>query len=127
MKNFVVISAIASLALIPALAGANDSSHPKTEAKALTGCLGGPNSEGAYTLKTGSKRVEVGGSADLKKHVGHEVKLTGTWAKASDIGEKETSSEKGEKKEHHFKVDSIEHVSDSCSAKDAESGMKSGH
>jgi hypothetical protein len=96
----------------------------------LTGCLSGPNEEGAYELKRGKRTVEVGGLDDLSKHVGHEVKLHGSWAKSgSEIGEKEEkgeSAEKGggtkkgegaeEKGERHFKVTSIDHVSDTCKA-----------
>ena len=85
----------------------------------LAGCLSGPNSEGAYVLKHGKKEVEVGGSDELSKHVGHMVKLHGTWAKSgAEIGEKaeaaagkEANEEKGER---HFKVTSIDHVADTC-------------
>ncbi|MGH9566098.1 MAG: hypothetical protein ACRD4I_08955, partial [Candidatus Angelobacter sp.] len=77
----------------------------------LTGCLSGPNDEGAYLLKRGKKEVEVGGMDDLSKHVGHEVKLHGSWAKSgSEIGEKEGSDQsaaaagkKGSAAERHFK------------------------
>lgn len=97
----------------------------KGSAATLTGCLSGPNDEGAYVLEHGSKKVEVGGNDELSKHVGHTVKLHGTWSTESAIGEKE-SSEKGEAKEgkegkeekgeRHFKVTSIDHVSDTCQA-----------
>lgn len=101
----------------------------------LTGCLSGPNSEGAYELKSGKKEVEVGGLDDLSKHVGHKVRLHGAWAKSgSEIGEKEGNEaaekkegkeekgEKGEKGERHFKVASIDHLSDTCPAGAAEKG-----
>jgi hypothetical protein len=89
----------------------------------LTGCLSGPNDEGAYVLERGKRKVEVGGNDDLSKHVGHTVKLHGMWAKSGEeIGEKE-GAEKGEAKggneekgERHFKVSSIDHVSDTCKA-----------
>lgn len=84
---------------------------------ALTGCLSGPNQEGAYELKSGSKEVEVGGLDDLSKHVGHKVRLHGSWVKSgSEIGEKESaeSKEKEQKGERHFKVASIDHVADTC-------------
>ena len=89
----------------------------------ITGCLGGPNSEGVYTLKTAKHEVEVGGTDELSKHVGHEVKLHGSWAKSGTaIGEKEEASATGENKEgkeekgeRHFKVSSIEMVSEKCS------------
>jgi hypothetical protein len=97
----------------------------KGGAGTLTGCLSGPNDEGAYVLEHGSRKVEVGGNDELSKHVGHTVKLHGTWSSGSAIGEKESSetkesSEKSEGKEEkgerHFKVTSIDHVSDTCQA-----------
>lgn len=91
----------------------------------LTGCLSGPNDEGAYLLKSGKKETEVGGLDDLSKHVGHKVRLHGSWAKSgTEIGEKESSESKGkeEKGERHFKVASIDHISDTCAAGAAEKG-----
>jgi len=91
----------------------------------LTGCLSGPNDEGVYELKSGKKEVEVGGLDDLSKHVGHKVRLHGSWTKnGSDIGEKESSESKGkeEKGERHLKVASIDHISDTCAAGAAEKG-----
>jgi hypothetical protein len=108
--------------------GTEHAAHKKGAGKSttLTGCLSGPNSEGVYELKRGSHTVEVGGLDDLSKHVGHEVRLHGSWAKSTEIGEKEQTGEhkdaaedkaKGmseEKGEHHFKVTSIDHISDTC-------------
>jgi hypothetical protein len=94
----------------------------------LTGCLSGPNDEGAYELKSGKKEVEVGGLDDLSKHVGHKVRLHGAWAKSgAEIGEKENEASeakegKEEKGERHFKVASIDHISDTCPAGAAEKG-----
>ena len=94
----------------------------------LTGCLSGPNDEGAYELKSGKKEVEVGGLDDLSKHVGHKVRLHGAWAKSgAEIGEKENAASeakegKEEKGERHFKVASIDHISDTCPAGAAEKG-----
>ena len=91
----------------------------------LTGCLSRPNDEGVYELKSSKKEVEVGGLDDLSKHVGHKVRLHGSWTKnGSDIGEKEGSESKGkeEKGERHFKVASIDHISDTCPAGAAEKG-----
>jgi len=115
MKRPSILAVIFSLAFVPALV-ANESHHDKSAASTLTGCLSGPNDEGVYTLKTATaKSVEVGGSADLKSHVGHKVKLTGSWAKSgTEIGEKEKTTEKAEKGERHFKVTGIEHISDTC-------------
>lgn len=102
--------------------GTDKKMHKKgTGGAMLTGCLSGPNSEGTYVLKHGKKEVEVGGNDDLSKHVGHMVKLHGAWAKSgSEIGEKEEAGTSGgkegkeEKGERHFKVSSIDHVSDTC-------------
>ncbi len=84
----------------------------------LSGCLSGPNAENAYVLTNGRHRkgVEVGGLDELKDHVGHQVKLTGMWAKSgADIGENEPAG-KSEKGERHFKVTKVTHVADSCTA-----------
>jgi hypothetical protein len=82
----------------------------------VTGCLSGPNEEGAYVLTSGRHKIEVGGNDELKNHVGHKVTLTGDWASAADIGENEAAAknEKGEKGERHLKVTSIKMVSESC-------------
>ncbi|HET9182896.1 MAG TPA: hypothetical protein VFP59_12235 [Candidatus Angelobacter sp.] len=85
----------------------------------IRGCLSGPNDEGAYVLTRGKRKIEVGGNDDLSKHVGHEVKLHGTWGTASDIGEKEAAAggdNDNEKGHRHFKVASIDHISDTCKA-----------
>lgn len=121
-----------------AQAGAGDQSmdkkaSPKKGAAGsamLTGCLSGPNDEGVYELKSGKKEVEVGGLDDLSKHVGHKVRLHGAWAKSgAEIGEKENAAGeakegkgKEEKGERHFKVASIDHISDTCAAGAAEKG-----
>jgi hypothetical protein len=107
----------------------------KSSAKAggehqVTGCLAGPNAEGVYTLTNGqyTKGLEVGGNDDLKNHVGHKVKLMGTWASAADIGEKAEAGagekKENEKAEKHLKVSSITHVADTCAAPTAKKGKK---
>lgn len=96
----------------------------------VTGCLSGPNADGAYVLTNGryKKGLEVGGSDELKNHVGHEVKLTGTWASASEVGEKEgetaAKGEKSESKQKHMKVSKIDHVSETCTS--AKAGKSKG-
>lgn len=100
-------------------------SKKKSTGAILTGCLSGPNQEGAYELKSGKKEVEVGGLDDLSKHVGHQVRLHGSWVKSgAEIGEKESSEgkEKGEAAERHFKVASIDQVSETCPAGAGEKG-----
>lgn len=93
-----------------------------TKEHTVTGCLGGPNADGAYVLTNGryKKGLEVGGSDELKNHVGHEVKLTGTWASASDMGETgggtTAKGEKSESKQKHMKVSKVEHISETCTS-----------
>jgi hypothetical protein len=133
-KTLSISASILSLALLPALALAGEDAAKSGKSTTLSGCLSGPNTEGAYTLKTGAKDVEVEG-ADLKGHVGHEVKLTGTWTKtASDMGTKTETSGTAEKKHQqgHFKVTNIQHVSETCTTKgstksESDSGKKSGY
>lgn len=70
-------------------------SHMK--GSSIKGCLGG--SEGNYTLMHGKKTYNVSGdTAQLKEHVGHEVKLMGT--KEGDT----------------FNMTSVKHISDTCTA-----------
>jgi hypothetical protein len=113
-------------------------SHAKSgmgKESTITGCLSGPNDEGAYVLTTkAGHKIETGGLDDLKSHVGHEVKVTGTWASGKDIGENESAEkgekgekgEKSEKGEKHLKATAITHVSDTCTAASATGKKKSG-
>jgi hypothetical protein len=90
----------------------------------LTGCLSEPNGEGGYVLTNGrhKKGVEVSGRNELKKHVGHKVKLMGTWVDSgAEIGEKEDAAVEKKRKdgkqeaaEKHFKVAKVSMVADSC-------------
>lgn len=83
----------------------------------VTGCLSGPNEDGLYVLTNGryKKGLEVGGNDQLKEHVGHEVKLTGTWASESELGAKENATEKkAESKEKAMKVSNIQHLASTC-------------
>src|SRR5262245_14200105 len=94
------------------------SHHDKSSGKehSVTGCLSGPNAEGAYELTSGKHKVELSGSDELKNHVGHKVTVTGNW-EASEAGATQAAAqkgEKGEKGEKHMKVDTIKMVSESC-------------
>lgn len=97
----------------------------------LTGCLNAPNEEGAYTLVNHRYQhgVVVGGNDELPKHVGHEVKLTGTWASAKDIGVDTGKQPQAGKqmayKLKHFKVDSIQHIAETCKMKPGRTKQKS--
>jgi hypothetical protein len=132
-----LIWAVAAILVLGCFAVAQNSQGSEGKQSSISGCLSGPNQEGAYELKTKSHSVEVGGTDELKNHVGHEVKLTGSWAKSgTEIGENEAAEkheaaeknegmekkEAGEKgeghggHERHFKVDKIDHVASSCPA-----------
>ena len=113
-------------------ATAQDQGTPNNGQTTVTGCLSGPNDEGAYVLKSSNGHAfEVGGNDQLKQHVGHTVKLSGNWVKSgAEIGENESAekNEKSEGSEHrgvaerHFKVTDIHHISDSCSQTGGKSG-----
>ncbi len=87
----------------------------------MTGCLSGPDADGDYLLKNGTYRkgMEVAGMDDLKAHVGHKVKLTGTWVKESPEAEaKEAKGKKGEKEadEKQFKASKVAMIAETCTA-----------
>jgi hypothetical protein len=115
-------------------AAAQTPSTAKSGQTSVTGCLSGPNDEGAFVLKPAKGRAfEVGGNDQLKEHVGHTVRLTGNWVKSgSEIGENESAeqNEKHEGTEHHgvaerhFKVADIHHISASCSQAGATGGTQ---
>jgi hypothetical protein len=124
-RSISVIAVFVTVSIFSAAAQEKGSTTKKQTT--VAGCLSGPNSEGAFVLKPSKGRAfEVGGNEQLKSHVGHSVKLTGTWAKSgAEIGENESGEknvEKHESSEHegvaerHFKVSTIQHVADTCSA-----------
>lgn len=103
--------------------------------KTLTGCVAQEQGENEFMLRTGSKRnIELETSEDLKPHVGHTVKVTGTWDLAADkseakggadaMGHKDMEGKEGAEhkemgehkgmREHHFKVSKLEMVSETC-------------
>ena len=82
----------------------------------LTGCLAKDASGSGYMLTNGryKKGVEVKSSEDLSAHVGHEVKLMGTWEKPSS-GEAGGAGAKGETM-RTFNASGVNHISDTCKA-----------
>lgn len=125
MLSRMLLTTLALTLLCSIVTAAQSQTAKDASQTTVTGCLSGPNDEGAYVL-TQSKghAIEVGGNDQLKEHVGHTVRLTGSWAKSgSEIGENESAekNEKAEGSEHrgvaerHFKVTDIHHISDSCS------------
>jgi hypothetical protein len=100
-------------------AGTEHKGHHDGGTKTVTGCLSGPNAEGNYVLTSKKgKTVEVAANDALKEHVGHEVKLTGSFASASTMG---ATSTKAESKEKHFTADKVDMVSESCTKPSAKS------
>ena len=67
----------------------------------LTGCLSSP-AAGSYTLTNGHYKsgVSVTGPDELKSHVGHQVRMKGTWSE--------------DKKS--YKAEAVSMVADSCPA-----------
>jgi hypothetical protein len=130
MKRALLLASAALVVVVATGVATADNMAGKSKPATVTGCLSGPNEEGVYVLKTKTTKVEVGGLADLKDHVGHEVKLTGNWASAEAIGEKEEASaksdakthaehEKKEAREKHLKVTSIQHIAETCKTGEA--------
>lgn len=133
ISRMLVAGGVVALTLTVTAAGQTNSTTNNGQTT-VTGCLSGPNSEGAFILKPAKGRAfEVGGDEQLKEHVGHTVRLTGTWVKSgSEIGENESAekNEKSEGSEHHgvaerhFKVTDIHHISASCSQAGATGGTQ---
>jgi hypothetical protein len=106
-KLLFILAAVLCLSCV-AFAQAGDAKKPaksdaKTEAPKtaqLTGCLASSGS--GYTLTNGRHKdaVTVTSSEDLKPHVGHQVRMKGTWSE--------------DKKS--YKAESVAMVSDTCPA-----------
>jgi hypothetical protein len=102
-----LLSLIALVLCLSCVALAQDAAKTKkaaaTEPKTsqLTGCLASPGA-GSYTLTNGHYKsgVTITGPDELKSHVGHQVRMKGTW----------TEDKKS------YKADSISHIADTCPA-----------
>jgi len=103
----------------------SDASQSKTSTSSSTGsttsvqgCLS--SSDGNYTLteKNGTTYQLNGDAAVLSKHVGHEVKITGTenTATASASGETPVGgmAQSGNSAERSIQVSSLKHISKTC-------------
>ncbi len=103
--------------------GAMASSKSAKESQ-LTGCLAKDASGSGFMLTNGryKKGVEVKSSEDLSAHVGHEVKLMGTWEKPT-AGEQGGAGAKGETM-RTFNASKVDHISDTCKASGAAKGKK---
>lgn len=89
----------------------------------LTGCLAKNAAGNGFMLTNGKykKGVAVKSSQDLSAHVGHEVKLMGTWEKPTEgaVGTKSAPM-------RTFNATSMKHISDTCKAAAAGGGEKKG-
>ncbi len=112
----------------PSNARPNEESAPQASAAetAIEGCLGG--SAGNYTVTDKSGMVyklelpDDSHNSTIDKHVGQEVRVTGTLANASapdSAGEPDSRASKDEKsaKSQTLKPTSLEKIGDTCSAK----------
>jgi hypothetical protein len=110
-----------------ASSGARSNAPNPTEAVTATGCLReNPTRPGAYILDSiegsGEKsyRLIGSGSADLKPHVGHKVKVTGTvGAKAPTGGAAPATgaTSGGDDQGPAMNVTIVAHVADTCSGR----------
>ena len=127
MKIALVLTSALALAIAPDLARGKGDTESKDKGKdnTLTGCLSKSTTgtEGSYTLTTKNKEVDVRG-AQLAEHVGHEVKLSGSWmneaahggASATTTTDKQaTRTDKGSPR--HFMVSDIQHIAATCTTK----------
>jgi hypothetical protein len=85
-----------------------------TKESQLTGCLAKDPSGSGYVLTNGKykKGVAVKSSEDLSAHVGHQVKLNGSWEKPTAGGEGGASA-KGQSMKT-FDATKVTHISDTC-------------
>ncbi|MBV9610007.1 MAG: hypothetical protein JO187_10660, partial [Acidobacteria bacterium] len=97
----------------------SDMSAGGGKSTSVTGCLNG--SAGNYTLTNGRYKngvaVTAASGVDLAPHVGHQVRLTGTWEKGSD-----SSAAGGTSASKTFNATAMKHISDTCTA--GKSGSK---
>jgi hypothetical protein len=111
----------------------SSTSESKGKAKTIQGCIAG--SSGNFMLQEkGGKSANLQSSQDLSAHVGHEVKVHGHWASASDMAgsaaqsagtnpASDTASAAGKADKaaanggKTFVVDSLDMVSEQCKSK----------
>src|SRR5437763_12751304 len=94
---------------------AGDMGDMGAKTSTMTGCI--DKSGDGYVLKNGRHKngVKVTGSDDLSAHVGHTVKLTGTWASASAAsGTGETKGGGTKMSNREFNETKVDMVSDTC-------------
>lgn len=85
--------------------------HDKMSGKSMsmTGCIG--EKDGKYMMmnKKHPDGVQLMSSEDLKPHVGHKVKVTGTMEKMDSKGDDSTNSNGSMKSDDKMKSDNMSH------------------
>lgn len=92
MRQFMIATFAAALITVGTPLGAfspspqqePSQSQSKDRQQSYTGCLAAGTEQGMYILKTSSGNLMVSGSADLAKHIGHTVTVTGKPSSAGD-------------------------------------------
>lgn len=81
----------------------------------MTGCLSRGTNAGEYMLKTDNGQMTVLMSTeDLSKHLNHKVKVNGSKDTTSTSPSGAAKSDKDTAKSGSFRVQSVEHISDTC-------------
>jgi hypothetical protein len=91
----------------------------------LTGCLAKDAAGSGFMLTNGRHKqgVAVTSSEDLSAHVGHEVKLMGTWEKPTSDAAGGGAGPKGHEM-RSFTATKVNHIADTCKASAAAAGKK---
>jgi hypothetical protein len=108
-------------------AGETDKQKSAAKPHTMTGCLEKGGDEGMFRLTsvegTGPKTVELHADASKKltAHVGHKIAITGTEVDPTSMKKGTTgktdpgTGAKPTTGEHHMRVDSMKHISATCS------------
>lgn len=99
----------------------NTANHENTE-KSLKGCV--ESEGGQYVLATKKGHSVPLAGQDVSAHVGHEVKVKGTWEKGTSATSTESTSTAASGKT--FNVSSVDMVSETCKMKSKGSSSTTG-
>jgi len=118
MRNLLILCVLLLGAFWAAAQDSSQTSAQTSQATAsqttVQGCLS--DSGGNYTLtqKNGTTFQLTGDAALLSKHVGHEVKITGTEGSNSASSSSETGGGMGQSAQRTIEVSSLKHISKTC-------------
>jgi Protein of unknown function (DUF5818) len=121
-KTFIIVlGLLLSTAWLPAQNQNPETGSSQTGTAGQTtiqGCL--QESNGSYTLTSDSGMTYQlqGASSTLSKHVGHEVRITGSTSSAgSSSSATHPTGETSDKSQETLTVDNLKHISKTCSHK----------